>query len=366
MANLSSKEEEEEERTIHFVHNHRINVAEAFSYLRMSVETRKTFLKYFEDGLSPSEAKSFHKSCLVTATPVDKICELLANAHVNPLDRTIYHLYETWRKENYGTRELKRVILREYHQPGTIVYYWDKSFSDIKTPYMIPQFAENVKSKTFRSNGMSLVHTYYPKCRKREFNTQAKMEEPLRDQLNGMEPHVGGEYMRTQALEEILKDVRTVKPEVSILEIKNKFNALKTNFMMEQQKMQNSQRSGGGDEDIYVPSLWYFENLLFVLEHATPRASYDSIIVNEEVCETVASQDAEMELLLIDEDCIDEATAALVTPPSSNATPTPTSYGAQATSTAGAKQKKRNSDAEHSAYFKDASDAMKVLTGSIT
>ena len=63
----------------------------------MSAETRKTFLKYFEDGLSPSEAKSFHRSCLVAATPVDKICELLANAHVNPPDRTIYHLYETWR-----------------------------------------------------------------------------------------------------------------------------------------------------------------------------------------------------------------------------------------------------------------------------
>ncbi|KAF5273663.1 hypothetical protein FQA39_LY07353 [Lamprigera yunnana] len=173
-------------------------------------------------------------------------------------------------------------------------------------------------------------------------------------------------HARTQALEEILKDVRTVKPEVSILENKNKFNALKTNFMTEHRKMQKSQRSGAGDEDIYVPSLWYFENLLFVLEHATPRASYDSIVVNEEVCEREASQDAEMELLLIDEDYIDEATAALVTPSSSNAPLTPTSYGAQATSTAGAKRKIRNSDTEHSAYFKDASDAMKVLTGSIT
>ncbi|KAF5305392.1 hypothetical protein FQA39_LY09221 [Lamprigera yunnana] len=148
-------------------------------------------------------------------------------------------------------------------------------------------------------------------------------------------------HARTQALEEILKDARTAKPEVSILEIKNKFNALKTNFMMEHRKMQKSQRSGAGDEDIYVSSLWYFENFLFVLEHATPRASYDSIIVNKEVSETEASQDAEMELLLIDEDYIDEATAALVTPSSSNAPPTPTSYDAHTTSTAGAKQKKR-------------------------
>ncbi|KAF5271851.1 hypothetical protein FQA39_LY07991 [Lamprigera yunnana] len=147
-------------------------------------------------------------------------------------------------------------------------------------------------------------------------------------------------HARTQALEKILKDVRTVKPEVSILEIKNKFNALKTNFMMEHRKMQKLQRSGAGDEDISVPSLWYFENLLFVLEHATPRASYDSIIVNEEVCETEASQDTEMKLLLIDEDYIDEATAALVTSSSSNTPPAPTSYGAHATATAGAKRKK--------------------------
>ncbi|CAH0551179.1 unnamed protein product [Brassicogethes aeneus] len=61
---------------IHFVHNHRINVAEAFSYLRMNVETRETFQKYFEDGLSPSEAKSFHRSCLVAATPVEQACLL--------------------------------------------------------------------------------------------------------------------------------------------------------------------------------------------------------------------------------------------------------------------------------------------------
>ncbi|KAF5284283.1 hypothetical protein FQA39_LY04576 [Lamprigera yunnana] len=125
-------------------------------------------------------------------------------------------------------------------------------------------------------------------------------------------------HARTQALEKILKDVRAVKPEVSILEIKNKFNALKTNFMMEHGKMQKSQRSDAGDEDI-------------------------------KVCETEASQDAEMELLLIDEDYIDEATAALVTPSSSNSPLTPTSYGAQATSTARAKRKKRNNDAEHSA-----------------
>ncbi|KAF5301156.1 hypothetical protein FQA39_LY10834 [Lamprigera yunnana] len=63
--------------------------------------------------------------------------------------------------------------------------------------------------------------------------------------------------------------------------------------------MQKSQSSGSGDEDIYVPSLWYFKNLLFVLEHITPRASYDSLIVNDEVYGTEASQDAETELLLI-------------------------------------------------------------------
>lgn len=63
----------------------------------MSGSTKEKFYKYFEDGLSASEAKSFHRSSLVATTPLEEICEVLANGHINPIDRSIYHLYETWR-----------------------------------------------------------------------------------------------------------------------------------------------------------------------------------------------------------------------------------------------------------------------------
>lgn len=78
-------------------HNHRVDVAEAYSFLRISKETEETFIKYFQDGLSPSEAKSLHKSSLLATTSVNDIFKILADAHINPTDRSIYYLFDKWR-----------------------------------------------------------------------------------------------------------------------------------------------------------------------------------------------------------------------------------------------------------------------------
>ncbi|KAK4885605.1 hypothetical protein RN001_001876 [Aquatica leii] len=62
------------------------------------------------EGMSPSKAKHFYKSTLLATTSGDKICETLANAQVNPMERSIYHLYEQWRKENYKEKTSKSVF----------------------------------------------------------------------------------------------------------------------------------------------------------------------------------------------------------------------------------------------------------------
>ncbi|KAK4875289.1 hypothetical protein RN001_011711 [Aquatica leii] len=82
---------------VHFTHSHRVSMAEAYSYLRISSSTKDQFLKYFSEGLNPSEAKRYHTSTLMATASGDKICETLANAQVNPMERSIYHLYEQWR-----------------------------------------------------------------------------------------------------------------------------------------------------------------------------------------------------------------------------------------------------------------------------
>ncbi len=52
-----------------------------------------------------------------------------------------------------------------------------------------------------------------------------------------------------------------------------KTNNLRSTFRRELQKINDSKRSGAGRVDIYVPSLWYFNDLIFLVDHETPDRS---------------------------------------------------------------------------------------------
>jgi len=59
-------------------------------------KTDNTFIQYFENGLSPNEARHFHESKLLLQ---ENSCSLLANAALNPTKRHIYYLHDEWRKK---------------------------------------------------------------------------------------------------------------------------------------------------------------------------------------------------------------------------------------------------------------------------
>ncbi|KAF5282485.1 hypothetical protein FQR65_LT14294 [Abscondita terminalis] len=84
-------------------------------------------------------------------------------------------------------------------------------------------------------------------------------------------------HSRTRALEDIQKLLVVIKPNVNVNDIKAKFHGLKTNFLTEYRKHQKSIRSGAGDDDIYIPTIWYYEKMHFLLEHCVVRASTDTI-----------------------------------------------------------------------------------------
>ncbi|XP_050301584.1 uncharacterized protein LOC126739808 [Anthonomus grandis grandis] len=95
--------------TINFEHTH--NIAESFSYLRMDKRTEETFLKYFEDGMTPSAARIFHEISLIESIEDTKqLPILLADAQKNPRERQIKYLYDKWRHINYGDRDKKSVV----------------------------------------------------------------------------------------------------------------------------------------------------------------------------------------------------------------------------------------------------------------
>ncbi|MPC82559.1 hypothetical protein E2C01_077232 [Portunus trituberculatus] len=60
-----------------------------------------------------------------------------------------------------------------------------------------------------------------------------------------------------------------------------KINNLRTTYRKELKKVQASKKSGAGAYDVYVPKLWYFENLAFLHDQETPREGLTNIEENE-------------------------------------------------------------------------------------
>ncbi|XP_049816569.1 uncharacterized protein LOC126263519 [Schistocerca nitens] len=48
---------------------------------------------------------------------------------------------------------------------------------------------------------------------------------------------------------------------------------LRTQFKVEHAKVKSTKSSGAGMNDIYKPSLWYYEKLMFLADHCLPRKS---------------------------------------------------------------------------------------------
>ncbi|KAK9738520.1 Zinc finger, C2H2 type [Popillia japonica] len=88
-------------------------------------------------------------------------------------------------------------------------------------------------------------------------------------------------HARIRALENIQRALYLLKPDVTVADIKAKFQGLKTNFLTEYRKHEKSLKSGAGEDDVYHPTLWYYNDMFFILEHCIPRRSTDSLSFNE-------------------------------------------------------------------------------------
>lgn len=134
---------------IDYRHSHRLNVAQAFRLLRCSDHTKQQFLSYFKSGMTPASAKTYHEMHLTESSPIAHIAATLANSQINPTNRQIYHLYESWRRSQYGDRDEISVIevLKQKKQEllhlGVQIYITEKPMIVvIITPIMKRAFLE--------------------------------------------------------------------------------------------------------------------------------------------------------------------------------------------------------------------------------
>ncbi|XP_050304136.1 uncharacterized protein LOC126741649 [Anthonomus grandis grandis] len=64
-----------------------------------------------------------------------------------------------------------------------------------------------------------------------------------------------------------------------------KINSLKTAYRRELKKVINLERSGAGEEDVYVPHLWYFDLLIFIRDQEIPRKTQTNVEDEDEESE---------------------------------------------------------------------------------
>ena len=59
--------------------------------------------------------------------------------------------------------------------------------------------------------------------------------------------------------------------------VTKKINSMRSAFRREYKKVINSHRSSTSSEDLYHPTLWYFQSLMFLKDQETPRESVNNI-----------------------------------------------------------------------------------------
>ncbi|PIO12145.1 hypothetical protein AB205_0016980, partial [Aquarana catesbeiana] len=89
-------------------------------------------------------------------------------------------------------------------------------------------------------------------------------------------PHYKNQTKRKAALDQLLEFVKTVFPTADMTYLKILIGGLRSTYLREHKKVQDSQRSGAAD-DIYVPRMWYYDRLHFLAGQTENRSPLSSL-----------------------------------------------------------------------------------------
>nr|CAI5840209.1 unnamed protein product [Callosobruchus analis] len=89
-------------------------------------------------------------------------------------------------------------------------------------------------------------------------------------------PEYANKQLRSVAYDELLQLFKTVSDDATIEAVKNKINNMRSAFRKELKKVKESKRSGTSSEQVYIPTLWYYDSLLFTIQHEQCRETISS------------------------------------------------------------------------------------------
>nr|CAI5839182.1 unnamed protein product [Callosobruchus analis] len=89
-------------------------------------------------------------------------------------------------------------------------------------------------------------------------------------------PEYANKQLISVAYEELLQLFKTVSDDATIEAVKNKINNMRSAFRKELKKVKESKRSGTSSEQVYIPTLWYYDSLLFTIQHEQCREAISS------------------------------------------------------------------------------------------
>ncbi|KAL4091947.1 hypothetical protein QTP88_026546 [Uroleucon formosanum] len=88
--------------------------------------------------------------------------------------------------------------------------------------------------------------------------------------------------LKNEAYNVLIEKYKEVDPNADKEIVKKKINSLRTNYQKELKKVKASYKSGSGTDDIYVPPLWYYNELNFLQDQEVPVDGSSTIILQSE------------------------------------------------------------------------------------
>lgn len=94
-------------------------------------------------------------------------------------------------------------------------------------------------------------------------------------------PHYSNRNKKAAAYEALIDKLKLVEPDATRDSVVKKINNLRSAFRKELRKVKDCKKSGSAGDDVYTPTLWYYNDLMFLVDQETSEPSVSTATLGE-------------------------------------------------------------------------------------